>query len=222
MPSPSRRADLKEEAPAEGHGASRTSLEDTWIHSGGPPINLAIAGPDQGPPMGVHAGGEKLVASSSAETFRLQIPPRNLPPESTKKPRTRRCPGQARQRNRAGTAVAVRNRNQYRDGRRHRHTGGLQQAPRQHDDIVGFPRAKPRQGRCRWSAAARNRCRPPVRCTGRMVASATDAGVRTLTLRIPRSGSSTVHNRLNAGSSPAGSTRHSYATSVSWRGRNGL
>jgi hypothetical protein len=78
-----------------------------------------------------------------------------------------------------------------RDGRRHRRAGGLQQAPRQHDDIVGFPRAKPRQGRCRWSAAARNRYRPPFRCTGRMVASATDARVRTLTPRIPRSGSST-------------------------------
>jgi hypothetical protein len=76
--------------------------------------------------------------------------------------------------------VAVRNRNRYRDGRRHRRTGGLQQAPRQHDDIVGVPRAKPRQGRCRWSAAARNRCRAPVRCTDRMVASATDAGVREL------------------------------------------
>jgi hypothetical protein len=40
-----------------------------------------------------------------------------------------------------------------------------------------------------------------------MVASATDAGTRVLTLCVPRSGSSiAMHNRLVAGSSPASPT----------------
>jgi hypothetical protein len=103
-------------------------------------------------------------------------------------PDPRRCPSQARNFNRAGTAVAVRNRDRCRDDRRHRRTGDPQQASRQHDDLVGFPRAKFRQSCCRWSVAAPNRCRPPFRCTGRMVASATDAGVRTLTQCVPRAG----------------------------------
>jgi hypothetical protein len=106
--------------------------------------------------------------------------------------------------------------------RRHRRTGGLQQAPRQHDDIVGFPRPKPRQGRRRWSAAARNRCRSPVRCTGRVVASASAARPRSLTRHVPRSALSTVHNRLLAGSSPASPTTQSCAIPVSWRVRNSL
>jgi hypothetical protein len=47
----------------------------------------------------------------------------------------RRCPGQACHRDRAGTAVAVGNGDWMCDDRQHCRTGGLQQAPRQHDNI---------------------------------------------------------------------------------------
>jgi hypothetical protein len=79
----------------------------------------------------------------------------------------------------------------------------------------GIPRAKSRQSCCRWSASARNRCRPSLRCTRRMVASATDAGVRAL-MSFRKSRSSDIsHNRLLGGSSPASSTTQSCANLVS-------
>jgi hypothetical protein len=90
------------------------------------------------------------------------------------------------------------------------------------DDLVGFPRAKPRQGCCRWSVAARNRCRPPFRCTGSHGRVSMCCSARPLTRYVPRSASSTAHNRLLAGSSPANSTTQSCAIPVSWRRRNGL
>jgi hypothetical protein len=96
--------------------------------------------------------------------------------------------------------------------RRHRRTRSLQQAPRPYD-LAGLPRAKPRQGHCRWSAAARNRCRPPVRRAGRVSIrcweSRTEAALA-------------LHNRSLAGSSPASSTTQSCTIPVSWRARNSL
>jgi site-specific DNA recombinase len=92
-----------------------------------------------------------------------------------------RHPDEARHRDCARTAVAVRGRGRRRDHRRHRGTGGLQQAPRQHDDLAGLPGTVPRQGRRRRRAAARGRRRPPVRRPGRVVAPAPDARARVLT-----------------------------------------
>jgi ribosomal protein L34E len=63
----------------------------------------------------------------------------------------------ARHRNRSWTAVVVRDRGGRRDNRRHRKKGGLQQAPRQYDDLAGLPRAAPRQSRRRRSTAPRDR-----------------------------------------------------------------
>jgi site-specific DNA recombinase len=96
-----------------------------------------------------------------------------------------RHPHEARHRNCARTAVAVRDRSRRRDNRRHRDTGDLQQAPRQHDDLARLPRAEPRQGRRRRPAATRNRRRPLVRPPGRLVAPASDARTRALTAAIP-------------------------------------
>jgi hypothetical protein len=77
--------------------------------------------------------------------------------------------------------VAVRDRGRHRNNRGQPHTGGLRQASRPHDDLAGLPRTKARQGRSRWSAAARHRGRPPVRCASPMVASASDAGIGAVT-----------------------------------------
>jgi hypothetical protein len=49
------------------------------------------------------------------------------------------------------------------------------------DDLKQFVDfVEPRQSRRRRSTAARNRRRPPVRCTGRLVETASDAGIRPL------------------------------------------
>src|SRR5271168_5166069 len=72
-----------------------------------------------------------------------------------------------------------------RDNRRHRRTGGLQQAPRQHDHLAGLPRAAPRHGRRRRPTATRDRRRPLVRRAGRVVAPAPDARARALTAVFP-------------------------------------
>jgi DNA invertase Pin-like site-specific DNA recombinase len=96
-----------------------------------------------------------------------------------------RHPEEARRRNRARTAMAVRDRGRLRDNRRHRRTAGLQHAPRQHDDLAGLPGTGPHQSRRRRSTATRDRRRSPVRRAGHMVAPASDARVRALTSRIP-------------------------------------
>jgi hypothetical protein len=98
-------------------------------------------------------------------------------------------PCQTGHRNRPRTPVVVRHRGRYRDDRRHRRAGGLQQAPRPYDDLARLPRAEPRQGRCRRSTATRGRRRPPVRSTGGVGAPAPDAGINALTRCVPRSGS---------------------------------
>ena len=90
-------------------------------------------------------------------------------------------PHEARHRDCARTPVAVQDRGRRRNNRRHRGTGGLQQTPRQHDDLARLSRAQPHQGRRRRSAATRDRRRPPVRRAGRLVAPARDARARTLT-----------------------------------------
>jgi hypothetical protein len=87
---------------------------------------------------------------------------------------------EARHRDCARTAVAVRDRGRRCDNRQDRRTGGLQQAPRQHDDLAGLPRAEPRQRRRRRPAANRDRRRPLVRRNGRLVAPAPDARARIL------------------------------------------
>jgi hypothetical protein len=93
----------------------------------------------------------------------------------------------ARHRDCARTPLVVPDRGRRRNNRRHRRTGSLQQAPRQHDDLAGFPGTEPRQGRRRRSTATRDRRRPLVRRAGRLVAPAPDARVRALTAVFPAS-----------------------------------
>jgi hypothetical protein len=69
--------------------------------------------------------------------------------------------------------------------------------------------------------AARNRCRPPVQCTGHVVAPASDNGLHANAAFAKHSGN-LPRNRLVVSLSPASPTTQSCANPVSWRRQNSL
>jgi gluconolactonase len=83
---------------------------------------------------------------------------------------------EARHRDCARAALALGDRDGHRNDRRHRGTRAMQHAACQHDDLVGFPRALPREGRRRRPTPQWRRRRPSARCAGALGASAIHAG----------------------------------------------